>query len=180
MPDETFAEYEKMKTFLSFGDKEAAALQSLKPLFEQHGGGITDRFYEVLGQNEATASLIEGRVDALKAIHGVWMMELFSGDYGRGYFDRRERIGQAHVRINLPPEFVEGVMSFIRAEGVALINANVPEADRELAISALIKILDLDLIVINLAYSEERIDRITRLTGMRRRLIENIIRASKK
>ncbi len=86
MPDETFAEYEKMKTFLSFGDKEAAALQSLKPLFEQHGGGITDRFYEVLGQNEATASLIEGRVDALKATHGVWMMELFSGDYGRGYY----------------------------------------------------------------------------------------------
>jgi len=180
MPDETYAEYEKMKSFLGFDESDRAVLQSLKPLFVEHGPGITDRFYEVLGQNEATARLIEGRVEQLKATHGVWMMELFDGDYGRAYFDRREKIGQAHVRINLPPEFVEGVMSFIRTEGIKLIHANLQGDEADKAVGALIKVLDLDLIVINLAYAEERIDRITKLTGMRRRLIENIIRASKK
>lgn len=175
---ETNDAYKQMKDFLGFGDADIAALKSLKPLFEKVGPGITDRFYETLDKHDATAKLIEGRVDALKTTHRAWMMELFGGDYGDDYFERRVKIGQAHVRINLPPQFVEGVMSFIRTEGVLAIDAEVAEGEREAAKRALMKVLDLDLIIINLAYADERVERITKLTGMRKKLIENIIKAS--
>ena len=41
------------------------------------------------------------------------------------------------------------------------------------------KIIDLDLILINLAYNEERLDRLSAVTGMRRNLIENLVKARK-
>lgn len=103
------------------------------------------------------------------------MLELFGGEYGEAYLERHLRIGQAHVRIDLAPEFVEGVMTVIRAAGTALID-EASEGDK----TALLEILDLDLIVINLAYGEERLDRISRVTGMRRALIENLVKAGGK
>ncbi|MCB9760424.1 MAG: hypothetical protein H6739_11350 [Alphaproteobacteria bacterium] len=181
MSSDAFEVFEQMKSFLGFGDADVDNLRALGPVFAKHGTGITDRFYETLSKEPDTASFIEGRVDALKATHGAWMSELFAGDYGESYFDRRRRIGEAHVRIGLPPQFVEGVMSFIRVDGQAAILAEVPDRDEAVAkCGSLVKILDLDLIVINLAYADERIERLTKLTGMRRALIENIIKAGGK
>lgn len=171
--------YQTMKDFLRFDEADAAALRSLRPLFEAHGAAITDDFYVLLGDNPDTARRIEGRIDALKATHRQWMLELFDGEYGEAYLERRLRIGQAHVRIGLPPEFVEGVMSFIRTAGTELID-RASDGDRLAQKRALLKILDLDLIVINLAYGEERLDRISRVTGMRRALIENLVKAGGK
>ena len=126
-----------------------------------------------------TAALIEGRVDQLKATRAAWMGELFAGDYGEAYYNRRIRIGEAHVRIGLPPYFVEAVMNFIRTEGQLAIHAERPDQAGPLT-SSLLKILDLDLILINLAYAEERLNRVSAFTGMSRKLIENVINRAKK
>lgn len=177
-PYETYVE---MQQFLDLNDADRANLVSIKGIFEKHGRGITDRFYANIATDPTTAAQIEGRVDALKATHGVWMMELFSGDYGEAYFERRKRIGEAHVRIGLPPQFVEGVMSAIRGEGEAAIHAEIADkAEASAKVKSLMKILDLDLIVINLAYSEERIELMCKITGMRRNLIENLIKQGQK
>lgn len=177
-PYETYVE---MKEFVSFNEADIQNLISLRDIFARHGRGITDRFYANLGTNPATAAQIEGRVEALKATHGVWMMELFSGEYGEAYFERRKRIGEAHVRIGLPPQFVEGVMSAIRGEGEVAIHAEIADkAEANAKVRSLMKILDLDLIVINLAYSEERIELMCKITGMRRNLIENLIKQGQK
>jgi hypothetical protein len=166
---------------MGLDDADKKNLVSLAGIFEKHGPGITDKFYANLGQNPTTAALIEGRVDALKATHRVWMMELFSGEYGEAYFERRRRIGEVHVRIGLPPQFVEGVMSFIRGEGEAAIHAEIADKGEASAkVKSLMKILDLDLLVINLAYAEERIDLMCKITGMSRSLIENLIRQGQK
>ncbi|MCB9762188.1 MAG: hypothetical protein H6739_20480 [Alphaproteobacteria bacterium] len=172
-PLETF---HQLKQFLAFDDADAARLRTLGPLFEQAGPGITDRFYGDLGRFPETAALLEGQVERLKGTHGVWMMALFAGEYGEPWFERQLRIGQAHVRVGLSPHWVEAVMDVMRTEGTRAILAAFEDKETAAAhIASYTKILDLDLAIINLAYNEERLDRLTRLTGMRRALIEKMV-----
>lgn len=173
--------FDEMKSFLEFGDEDAANLKSLAPVFAKHGGTITDAFYKTLAQYATTAQLIEGRVDALKTTHGQWMAELFAGEYGQAYLERRMRIGEAHVRIGLPPYYVEAVMNNIRVGGHNAISQEVSDAaEVDAKYGSLVKILDLDLLVINLAYSEERLNRVSSITGMSRKLVERLILKAKK
>ncbi len=166
--------YALMKGFLDFGDADVAYLAALAPVFEKHGARITDGFYDTLTRYPATAGLIDGRVDALKKTHHRYLGELFAGDYGDSYFQSRMKVGHVHVRIGLDPYFVEAVMSYLRTEGLLAIREELG-ADSAGHVAAYIKILDLDLLIINLAYGDERLNRLAKFTGMSRRLLENCI-----
>lgn len=173
--------YEKMKEFIGFGPQDAENLKLLGPVFAKHGPGLTDGFYATLDRYPETASIIEGRVDGLKRTHAQWMKELFDGDYGPAYFERRMRIGLVHVKVGIEPHFVEGVMDVIRTGGLAAIFAEMDDKSQAIACSqSLLKLLDLDLMIINLAYGEERLERLTAFTGFSRKLIENCIKKAKK
>lgn len=168
--------YEEIKGFIGFTDDTARLLVGLGPVFEKHGAAITERFYATLGSNEKTAALVEGRVDKLKTTHGAWMKSLFAGEYGEAYYESRVRIGNAHVVQNIPPHFVEAVFNAIRTDGVAAIGEEMADSpDRVASERAFITILDIDLLLINLTYAEERISRLTQFTGFSRKLIERCI-----
>lgn len=173
----TSQEFEALKRFVEFSDADAQNLISLAPIVERHGPAITDHFYDTLGTVEETAKVIAGRVDALKKTHRRYLAELCAGDYGDAYFEGRARIGQVHVAMGIDPRFVEGVMSTIRT-GMLLALANEISDPAELAAktASFVKLCDLDLAIINLAYGEERLDRFSKFTGMSRRLIENVIK----
>jgi hypothetical protein len=80
-----------------------------------------------------------------------------------------------HVRVGVKPWWVEAVSSFLRTEGVALLSREIDDPElRPRGVQALVKILDIDLMIINLAYSEETIDRLSQFTGMSRKLIERL------
>lgn len=178
---DAYETYEQMKSFLDFDDDDAARLKSLAPVFEKHGPGITNAFYDSLEGMEATASIIEGRVDALKATHIRWMGTLFHGEYGRPFFDQQFLIGQVHVTNNILPEFVEGVTTTLRLGGRRAIREELGHTDEAFAASdSLVKVLDLCLMTINLAYQDERLDRISGVTGMSRRLLENLVKTGGK
>lgn len=165
-----------LKDFLEFADEDVENLRALAPIFAAHGGEITDHFYEKLRAVPETAALIAGRVDALKRTHGVWLGELFAGSYGDDYFQRRWAIGLTHVRVNVPPHYVEAVISFLRVESELLIARELVEAELVAKRHAsVIKILDLDLMIINLAYGAERIDRLCNFTGMSKVLLQRCI-----
>lgn len=168
--------FTQMKTFLEFDDTDVANLRALAPVFAEHGATITDQFYDILGRYSATSRLLEGRVDALKKTHHRYLGELFGGDYGEAYFQNRMRVGHTHVRVGLDPYFVEAVMSFLRTSGLLAIRQEVPDAAEAARLTgSYVKILDLDLLIINLAYGEERLTRLTKFTGMSRKLLENCI-----
>ncbi len=172
---------ERLKTFLSFDDADAENLRSMAAIVGRHGPAITDAFYVRLAANPKTAPLIEGRVDALKGTHRAWMASLTSGDYGPDYLTSRWRIGLAHVRVGLEPWWVESVMSFIRTSMLeALAKELADPAELARKHNSFVKVCDLDLLIINLSYGEDRLARITEFTGMKRALLENIIRLPKK
>lgn len=168
--------FEQMKEFVGFTTKDAENLAALQPVFAIHGPPIVEGFHRTLRQFPATAEIIRGREESLLAAHNRWMNELFSGHYGLPYFESRKRIGVKHVAINLPPYFVEGVMSEIRSRGFEGILAETADCHRAATLyESLVKILDLDLLVINCAYRDERIERIFNITGVSRRLIDNLV-----
>ncbi|MCY1064814.1 protoglobin domain-containing protein [Nannocystis sp. RBIL2] len=168
--------YAAIQRFIGFDADDAARLREMAPLFAAHGPALTDRFYAKLAADPEQAALIAGRVDSLKQTHLRWLNELFGGDYGERYFAERWRIGLAHVRVGVRPWWVEAVTSFLRGEGLALLEAHVEDPARRAAAGrSLLKILDLDLMIINLAYADDRVDRLCRFTGMSRKLIERCI-----
>jgi len=160
-------------------DDDIENLKALRPLFAEHGGDLTDRFYEKLAAIPELAALLEGRVESLKKTHGIWMDELFAGDYGEAYFERRWKIGLTHVRVNVPPHYVEAVVSFLRSESEHLLAREIKDAAQVATRHAsVLKILDIDLMVINFAYAAERIDRLCNFTGMSKKLLERCIEKS--
>jgi hypothetical protein len=48
--------------------------------------------------------------DALK----VWFIKLFNGDYGARYLADLERVGMAHVKINLHAHYVNAAFHFVK------------------------------------------------------------------
>ena len=118
-------------------------------------------FARLLRKDEIAGKIIAGRVDGLKATHKVWMEELFNGEYGDAYFDRRYRIGQVHVIVKIEPYFVEVVTSYLRRAIVEVLVQEKPEA-----IPAVLAVLDLDALVIVGAYQEDRLNRMSEVTGM--------------
>lgn len=169
--------FSRLKDFVGFTEVDAANLVALAPLVAKYGPKVTDDFYARLAAVPETAKFIEGRVDALKKTHAQWMSSLVGGDYGEAYFQSRWRVGMAHVRIGLDTHWVEGVMSFIRTSVANAIAQDIKDPV-ELAskVASFTKICDLDLLIVNLSYSEDRLDRLSNFTGMKRNLIENIIR----
>lgn len=173
--------YEKLRTFIGFGDADVQNLVALGPLLASEQPAITDYFYERMGETVELQGFIAGRVEQLKLTHARWFESLFSGDYGHAYFESRWRIGMAHVRIGLDPHWVEGVMNVIRARLLEAIARRVTDPQRLAELQAsMVRIVDLDLAIINLSYQEDRLERLTNFTGMKRALIENIIKIPKK
>lgn len=172
--------FEKLKTMVGLSEEDVARLRDLGPIVAKHGPRITDQFYTTLGDTPETAKFLAGRVEHLKRTHGQWMQSLVTGPYDKSYLESRWRIGMAHVRVGLDPYWVECIMSVIRtAMGTAIGSeiANGPECAAKIA--SFTKVCDLDLMIINLSYGEDRLERLTAFTGMKRNLIENIIRIPK-
>ena len=176
-PQETF---DALKEFMGFDSSDEEKLRKVAPWIKEYGPKITDAFYTRIGSTPELAKYVEGKIDHLKKTHIKWMNELVAGDYGADYFESRWKIGLAHVNVGLDPIWVDGTMSLIR--GDLLVRMAETEEDAALlraATGSLLKICDLDLAIINLAYAEDRLDRLTDFTGMKRSLIENIIRLPK-
>ncbi|MCA8970082.1 MAG: hypothetical protein KDC95_09875 [Planctomycetes bacterium] len=172
-----YSMFERLKRLVSFDDSDVENLRSLAPAIMEIGPSLTDAFYSALASEPATAEVIDGRLEKLQKTHSQWLRELIAGDYGERYFTSRIRIGQVHVVHGIEPAFVEAVMSIIRTRAIKLLAEKFDgTADLAEKAASFIKICDLDMLLINMAYADERLERLSSFTGMKRTLIENIIR----
>lgn len=172
--------FDELKSFVGFGDEDAANLRELAPLIDPHLAGITAEFYARLGQFETTRVKIEGRVEKLEKTHQAWMRSLLAGPHDRTYLESRWRIGMVHVREGIDPIWVEAVMDVIRNLALDVLSKELSDpAHISRLYKSLVKACDLDSLIINLAYREDRLDRLAEFTGMKRKLIENVIKISR-
>jgi hypothetical protein len=173
----TMHAYATMRAFLDLADADAGRLAGFLPRIEARLPEITDRFYAMLGRQEELQPLLEGRLEALKRTHVAWLRGLFCGRYDDGYFAEQLRVGLAHVRVNLDSMWVDAVMSTLRRElHAAVLEASGSQEEATEVYGSLLKVIDLSLMTINMAYNENRMNVLHDVTGMPKALIERLIR----
>lgn len=158
MSGELFAQFQR---FVDFTGEDKLALsearQRLRPFLES----VVDGFYGSLLQDEEAQAILDaeaGRLERLRQYLRLWVDQLFCGEYDQAYFEQRSRIGRTHVRVNLPQHLMFFGMSVIRRELVRVImEARLPNA--AVVTSAVHKLLDLELAVMNDSYREDFVDR---------------------
>ncbi len=151
--------FQEIKDNYRFSDSDVAILKGLLPVVSPHAEQIVSDFYDLLLSMPDTAKLLqdEARLAWLKEQHHKWLLALFQGPYDERYYQRLQRIGHAHVRINLSAHFVYVGMNLIRRHLRQVIETEVEPRQREAACRAMEKILDLNLDIIARTYHEEEI-----------------------
>lgn len=176
--DETLVEEIRIfRSVSNFTKGDEDKLREAAPIILPHINAITDKFYEQLAAEEKTAKYIEGRVELLKKTHIQWLTDLFSGKCDNDFIEKQLRIGKAHVSAKIPPLFVASSMSYLRSAFPKLINHELhhdEKAASELE-GALLRILDLCQYLVDHAYEQDRLNRLTNATGLSRPLLENLI-----
>lgn len=162
------------RAFVGLTGADADLLRELAPLIEAHAGVIVDGFYANVESQPVLKALIGGAgssVERLKRTQHDYLLELFKGDYGAGYFERRLRIGLVHHKVGLTPRWYLGSYSVYlrliarvifkrwwwnpaRALRATLAVDKVLSLDAQLAIDTYIHGLTADLTVLSLSKGE--------------------------
>jgi truncated hemoglobin YjbI len=171
--------YASMRAFLGLGAEDGTRLAAFLPRVEHLLPEITERFYQLLLEQDNLGPLVAGRIDRLKQTHTQWLRGLFSGSYDQDYFQEQMRVGFVHVKVNLDSVWVDAVMSVLRRElHAAVLDAAGGDEEASAVYGSLIKVIDLSLMTINMAYNEHRMQLLHEVTGMPEALIERLIRIS--
>jgi hypothetical protein len=100
---------------------------------------ITDTFYVRLITSPVTSSFLEkysDQLDHLKKTHSDWMATLFTADINADFAKNMLRVGDVHIGIQLPLDFMTGAMSLI-TKGLIQIIIEELGNDKEKALRAL-------------------------------------------
>lgn len=118
------AEYSKRKRFIAFSEADVSLLRELAPLVEAHADDIVDRFYENIQRYPELLEIIQragSSIERLKKTQRRYLIELFEGEYGEAYVERRLKIGMIHNKIGLTPRWYIGSYSLYTRLLVSLL-----------------------------------------------------------
>jgi len=140
---------------------------------------VTERFYEILQTIPQTIPLLEGIVDGLKQTHTIWMESIFTGPYDETYTEKMYTVGEVHVRVNLPVEFMCGGITLINSEMSKLIFDIYKTDVHKLATltSAVNSVLGFSLFIMQKSYHAsvgEELEKFLLITGMSRPLFDKL------
>jgi len=104
------AEVERRKKYLLIEEADLERLGRLKSEAAKHAAAHVDRFYDHLLSNESTREHFksERHIQNVKRTQTKYFSELFEGKCDADYLRDRYRVGQAHERIGLEPEWYVG------------------------------------------------------------------------
>lgn len=171
------------KQFSGLDNDNVAVLHQVYPAVSSRLQDVTDIFYGRLQQIPKTHTFLEGRIEALKKTHVAWLHELFSSDFGEEYTQKLYKVGDVHVKVKLPVEFMAGAMTIIQSELIRIFGELYAD-DQEMmlkAIRALNAATGFSLLIMQESYQSstlaEELEKFLRITGMSRTLFDNLARA---
>ncbi|MEK6792137.1 MAG: protoglobin domain-containing protein [Deltaproteobacteria bacterium] len=148
----------EIKAHYNFTSGDADNLVKLRAVMQRRADEFVAEFYNHVKhftdadkflKDEAT---VKKHQDALK----LWFAGLFSGDYGERYFAELEKVGMAHVKIDLPAHYVNASFHFVRQYAAGVIHKEVIASDERAYMErSLEKILDMNLDVFTSSYIAE-------------------------
>lgn len=146
---------------------------------------VTDGFYAELQQIPAAAPFLEGRIDALKSTHLAWLETLFSGPYDAAFAAHMHRVGEVHVQVKLPVEFMSSGTLLIKKHLVPILVEVYSEDALKLAqmMKAVNAVTGFCLIIMQESYQSsllaQELDKFMAITGISRALFNNLASAYK-
>ncbi|MDD2774856.1 MAG: protoglobin domain-containing protein [Gallionella sp.] len=137
------------KRFVNFTEVDAQALKALYPLIQKHSDTIVDPFYEKLLHHAELKQVIEranSSIERLKITQKRYLLEMFEGEYGDAYFERRLKVGLIHSQIGLTPRWYLSSYSLYSQELTRLVLSHCRwnARQREVALQAVLKIISID------------------------------------
>lgn len=168
------AQQARHKAFIGLTEADISLLVELAPVIERHADTVVDGFYDNIQHYPELEQLIRGvgsNMERLKRTQRAYLLELFKGDLGPEYFERRLRVGVIHHKIGLTPRWYLGSYSVYmqllspiifkhwrwqhgRALQAVLALNKVLSLDAQLAIDTYIHSLTAELNVVSLSKEE--------------------------
>ncbi len=135
--------------FVDFTEQDILLLKELKPLVDANKDAIVDDFYSNIQRYSELMAIIDkadSNIDRLKSAQKRYLVEMFEGDYGDSYFERRLKIGVIHNKIGLTPRWYLGSYSAYTQSLMPLImrHHRWNPRKRNAAILAVNKIISID------------------------------------
>lgn len=149
---------DKIKAHYSFTTKDAQNLKGLLPLLEKHTEAFPEEFYQYVKNFEDASKYLKDQetIERHQAALKEWFRNLFSGEYDNAYLRELERIGMAHVKINLPAHYVNAAMHFVKQYCGKILRKEIGDEKERLYLwGSIEKILDINLDAMTSSYIEE-------------------------
>jgi truncated hemoglobin YjbI len=173
------------KSFSGLTPEREALLVEVGTQIKPKLPGITHDFYQQLLAIPEASSFLEGRVESLKKTHVRWMEGLFSGPFDKTYTEHMYKVGDVHVKVNLPVEFMAGAMTLINNQLIGLIVETYGDDKERCAqiLAAVNAVTGMTLLVMQQSYQAaslaEELERFLKISGMSRALFTNLATAYK-
>jgi hypothetical protein len=187
MADIDFVQLTKYaRQFTGLTDELEQVLVDLSTEIKPHLPAITDSFYSVLQEIPKAQPFLQGRVETLRQTHIHWLETVFSGPYDENYAKAMYHVGDVHVKVELPVEFMAGAMTLVNVRLNELLGDLVTGDTSRLkkATAAVNAALGFTLMLMQQSYESSRLaeelDRFLLITGMSRTLFDNLASAYKK
>jgi len=149
-------EFENMKAYIEFGETDVAYIRALAEELSSAVQDIVARFYDAITQHDELNAFFSGgelQLAHQRTLLTGWLSELFSGPYDDSYYQKRRRIGEAHVRVGLEQRHMFLGIELIW-QGIISNLVSPASTTTRTQLTSLHKLLMLDLSVILESYKE--------------------------
>ncbi|MEZ0361398.1 MAG: protoglobin domain-containing protein [Hydrogenobacter sp.] len=172
---------EELKVHYGWTKEDEDNLSQISWIGERYKEEFIEEFYRYLENFSDTSKYLPDEATRKRHKEKVkdWFASLFTSRYDARYLRRLYRIGETHVRIGLPPHYVQASMNFVRNYIADKLNKEMgctPEMNRIL--KSVNKALDINLDVMINSFREEELRLYLAAGKYQRILIENIRRVS--
>ncbi|MED3661671.1 globin-coupled sensor protein [Ureibacillus sp. FSL K6-8385] len=149
----------KQMEIIELTKKDLAVLRQIKPLIENFIPIMVDKFYKNISANPRLTELINrySSFDRLKMKLRKHLSDIFEGHIDKKYFENRNTIAIAHIRIGLTSKwYLSSFQSLISSFSEFIKEQDIPKEEGLLAINAFSKIINLEQQLVIDAYEKEQ------------------------
>ncbi len=149
-----------LKMHYAFTEKDTENLIQLRSILEPYADEMTEKFYSYVLEFKETARYMNSDqlITKHKKLLTAWFLNLFNGVYDNRYLAKLQRVGYAHVKIQLNGHYVNSAMHLVRQFCTGVLEKTIEDQlQRTTYIASLNKILDINLDVITSAYREREL-----------------------
>ncbi len=181
MYNNTMETIEELKVHYSWTNIDEENIRSISWIGEKYRDEFIEEFYRYLENFRDTSRYLPDESTRARHKEKVkrWFVSLFTSKYDAQYLRRLHRIGETHVKIGLPPHYVQASMNFVRdyITDKVIKEIGLTEEAKHI-MTSINKALDMNLDVMINSFREEELRLYFASGKYQRLLIENIRKLS--